>query len=259
MAIVLDKTATLVQKDGTSGTTLDISFPSPPAVGSLVLVPIAIGNFAVQGFNSYVSVTDNQGNGTYNNIQQAAHPSYYVQTHLAYAIATNSSGTFTITFTFTGSATDTFMSVGAISFTGVQAVTDQVDSIAQDLNSPSVSLTTGTIASIPQLVVSLVSCSTNNSDNSLLQTAGGGAFINVYTEQDGSAHEPILFDYYIESSGLSTHTTTVTHDTTYDAGIIATFVGAAGQSIAAASGSYALTGIQSAVRVGASTYLRHRK
>lgn len=258
MAIALDKKVTnLVLKNGTAGTTIDITFPSLPAVGSLIVVPIAVGNFGASGLNTFSSVVDNQGNGTYSNLQVAAHASGNAEVHLAYVIAANSSGTFTVTVNLTTGGSNVYASAGAASFTGVQAVIDKSNTIAQSSTSTGVNISTAATTAAPELAISLVSCSQNTSNNHLVQNDVG--FTNLYTEQDGSTNMPMLCDYQIELFSGVNMPCNVSHDTGYDAGLVAAFLPAASDELDADSGVYVITGTAAILRPGAFTYLRYRK
>jgi hypothetical protein len=225
MPIAIDQTAAKVQKDGSAGFTLDISFPSPPAVGSLILVPIAFYNGSTPTLTALGSVVDNQGNGTYSVIEQVAATGENSQAYLAYVKATNSSGTFTITFTFAGGLNPLlqFITMGAVSFTGLTGVLDQSNKTA-NVNPTTLSLTTGSTATANELVVALLSASANDTTMNLTQNESG--YTNLFVEQDAANHQAMLFDYKIVSA-IGTQTTNCSHDsaTSGNAGIIATFFG----------------------------------
>jgi hypothetical protein len=226
MPIAIDQTAAKVQKDGSAGTTLAISFSTLPAVGSTVLVAISQWDNAADGITGYSSVVDNQGNGTYSNIQQLHAAGRNVNCFLAYVKANNSSGTFTITYTLTADVTptQTFITMGAVSFTGLTGALDQSNKTAGGLGVTTLNLTTGATSTANELVVALLGCSASDTNMNLTQNALG--YTNLFVEQDAQNHQPILFDYKIVSA-IGTQNTDCSHDsaTSGNAGIIATFFG----------------------------------
>jgi hypothetical protein len=234
MALALDQTAALVYKDGTAGTTLGISFGTLPAVGSLIVVPIAIfDSNAVE--SSYVNVVDNQGNGTYNVITQGDDSlvGCNVQAHLAYVIATTSSGTFSVTLTIsTPNTANCFVTMGAVSFIDITSVTvDKSNKVAQNGNPTTLNISTAETTSANELVMALISASANDANMNLTQNASG--YSNLFLENDGATHQCLRCDYkFVSATGVQNMDFSHDTATSGNAGIIATWAGTAASATA---------------------------
>jgi len=234
--ITLDQTATRVQKAGTAGLTLDISFGTAPAVGSTVIVPIAHGNFG-DNFapNNYVSVVDNQGNGTYSVVSIGQATGLQAQAHVAYKKITTSSGTFTLTYTFNlggaPNSSTTFIQMGAISFTGLTGVLDRsATDHALVTNTTSLVLATDATVAANELVVALFVGDANDPTLNIVQNTAG--YTNPtnggipYLDNDGTSVMGWRFDYQIVSAvGVQNSNWSFDAMSSGTAGVLATFVG----------------------------------
>lgn len=248
----LDQKATMVSKAGTAGFTLAISFGTLPAVGSLIVVPISFWFNRTGPLNHYTSVTDNQGNGTYSVLSQASGTGLNCESHLAYAIATNSSGTFTITFTFNvdtggGADTDAYFWMGALSFTGVLGTIDQSATNTAGLASTSLSATTGTTTTASELVVTHIHPTASDTNLNIADSTATYTIPAGYTQNDSTVVTGFGFGYKTVSS-TGTQNCNWGFDAASAAGVIATFASSGGLTVNPGSGTF--TGTQSVLNRG---------
>ena len=222
MAIALDKTMSLFNASNPATRFIAFSFPSTPVVGSLIVVPILLWVNDTGPTNYFESVTDNQGNGTYGNLQQASATGLQAQCHLAYVKATNASGTFTMTLALTSAVvlSNVFMWIGAASFTGLTGALDQSQKGTVAAASTQLTLTTGVVSQASGLVVACANIAANDTNLNIAQNAGG--YTNLYLVNDGVTVTGARVDYF-EHTSISTKFTDWGFDPASGAGIIATF------------------------------------
>lgn len=245
MAILLDKTATLVSKvGGEAGVTLNITFTGTPAVGSLVTIPMAVWYGSVGPDDIVLRVFDNQGNGDYTILRQPSASGFQAECHLAYAIATNASGTFTVTLQLLGTIdiTQDYIWIGAASFTGVSGTRETKGQAAPASLVTTLHIDTEAATTVANsLVIAVLHATSGATNMNILQTAG--VYTNLYLVNDSTIVTGFRVDYFV-SSGAGFMYTDWTHTSGSDAGLIATFPALGGTVGMAGSAGTGGTGVQ---------------
>jgi len=219
----LDQTSsTLVFKDGTAPLTFDVTFSTPPAVGSTVFVPVCLwyGGTADQGIQNLISATDNRGNGSYVVTAQFGGISPKSQAYIVCKKISATGSPFTVTLQFSAADPgELYVGCRAFSWTGVDDVVDKTVG-ASSTHTTSASLTTPALAVDGQLVIAVASLAAQDTNLNIVQAVGG--YTNFYLQNNSIAHLGATTDYKTVT-GLGAQTTTWTFDDAIYAVLIATF------------------------------------
>jgi hypothetical protein len=204
MAIVLDQQTAKETFAPSAGTSV-FSFATLPAVGAAIIV--TFWGYNAGGYAA-TSVTDNQGN-SYDLHSGLLESGGTNRPQYACAIATTSSGTFTITINHSAGS-DNYVIARATSFTGL--LNNTVDA-SDDTNggplSPAVATTTGATTQADELVIAVMTLTGSSGDLHISTPATG--YTEIAAEQSGFAVAAGEAGYKIISS-IGTQSATWTHD-----------------------------------------------
>jgi hypothetical protein len=194
------------QTNDAAGASVNASFATAPAAGSLVIVGLV--GWHSNGYD-VSSVTDNRGN-SYSIVKSAVVGRQ--RSVIAYAANVNSSGTFTITVN-NANGGDNYLTWAAIEVTGAAtaSVLDQSNTATDagpQANDATVS--TGTLAQADEFVFAAMSLSISGDNNLNIGTATTG-YTNLANEQDFFNHNGASFDYKIVAS-TSAQSASWSHD-----------------------------------------------
>jgi len=180
------------------GGPFDITFPTPPTPGALVVV--ALGQWETSA-NGISKVEDNQGNTYYEAKQKSVG---IITSGIFYAENVISSGTFTITVTLNTATIDSVG--GAVSYTGARKTSSIIGTSASNsgtgtnATSGSITSTTGSALYFSTLTYELqTSASIVAPWNERLKIGAGAAFCTILTEDQMAIGEKTA-SFTIESS-----------------------------------------------------------
>jgi len=209
-------------------TTRTLSFGTPPAVGSTVTVFIAGADYTAAEEDFVVSVTDNQGNGTYHLLKSVPSSSVaQAVAYLAYQFNVASSGAFTLTLTVTGTLANIFYVWGAASWTGLDysgaTALDQSAIGGVTSGSPtSLSITTPATLRANELVVAVGIGEANSADIHAVQNASG--YTNLFYQKNSQSFHGMRVDYSLNNAAGAQNTNWGFDALATTGGLIATFL-----------------------------------
>lgn len=184
-AIVVDQTSAQDDVSNVGTSTRNLSFTVTPAAGSFVAVCFAGSDYTATGTDFITSFTDNQGNGTYTLIKQAPQASHWMMAALAYKENVASSGTFTVTATFTNS-TSLYYVWRLISFTGISssAAIDKQNSGGGSVAETGLAISTAATTVADELVIACGGAEASDTTLNFAQSEAG--YTNYILQNDAT-------------------------------------------------------------------------